>query len=91
MLPPRKQKSKFASALNMAEVMNMAHLCIKNVFKGVMIYLTSSDYQKMWKSYARKGVSVEAEFSRIFDVSSPEEIRKTALTTGHNKDAEIGY
>lgn len=64
-----------------------ANRCIEGGFTGVMIDLASSDYEENVKTTRRvvekahdRGVSVEAELGKIFDATSPIEIRNSAMT-----------
>ena len=83
----QKAKIPVCLSLDHGRSYEQALLCIKNGFTGVMIDLASSDYQKNVEITRKvvsvahaKGVSVEAELGRIFDASSPVEIRNSAMT-----------
>ena len=76
-----------AVSLDHGHSFEQAVTCIDNGFTGVMIDLSSSDFEENVKTtleavdYAHaRGVSVEAELGMIFDASAPVEVRNSGLT-----------
>ncbi len=82
-----KARIDICLSLDHGQSYEMAELCIKNGFSGVMIDLASSEYEKNVEQTRRvvslaheNNVSVEAELGKIFDASSSLEERNSGMT-----------